>query len=104
MTAEVLALIEVMVKVVAELNYEGIAKVDSIWDENYDKLVELAIDENCRDKTTCDEEAIHDEMADIRVLYYKKADEHSYECKECGKRLYGKRPLEENFLCKNCKK
>lgn len=103
MTKEVLILIEEMIQVVANLGNKGIDEVDRIWDRNYDKLIELAVDENCGDKTTCDEEVIHDEMADIRVLYYKKADEFSYECKKCGKRFYGRESLNKEF-CRSCKK
>lgn len=103
MTNEVLILIEEMIKLVVTLDNKSIDEVDSIWDRNYDSLIELAVDENCDDKTTCDEEIIHDEMADIRVLYYKKADELSYECKICGKKFYGGNPLGKEF-CKSCRK
>lgn len=102
MNSEVMALIEEMLREIEGMSQGEIGDVDAVWDRNYDTLIELAVDENCGDSITCDEDAVHDEMADIRVMYYDRAEETSYECRGCGRRLYG-REAEGERLCRRCR-
>lgn len=104
MNRELVDLIKKMVEEVSLLEAKTANEVDAIWDRNYDSLIELAVDESCEEKKTCEEKEIHDMMADVRTMFYDDVEDHSFICDNCGNTFYGKSfNSHEKKVCRSCR-
>ncbi|GLI54493.1 hypothetical protein PM10SUCC1_00080 [Propionigenium maris DSM 9537] len=97
-------LIEGMIEEVALLDARSENRVDEIWDRNYDRIVDLVVEESCQERETCYEKEVHDMVADLRTMFYNGVEGYSFTCEGCGHTFYGK-PFNSHGgeYCKRCR-
>lgn len=104
MNKELKDFVKDMIEEVSALGAKMYKEVDAIWDRNYNSLVDLVVDESCDDEESCDEKKTHDMMADLRIMFYNGAEDHSFTCEGCRATFYGKPfKIESRKFCRECR-
>lgn len=97
-------LIGKMIEEVSQLDAREESVVDTIWDRNYDTIVDLVVEVSCSERETCYEKETHDMVADLRTMFYNGAEKYSFICETCGKTFYGKSfNFKGRGICRRCR-